>query len=332
MTTENGQSQSIVLGNFARSIAGPAPKLRLDADDLAAWIRDKYEALRCRCFRLDHDSSEGKGRTGIGGFVIPKRATPAEAAALIERQIAEFSRASESYAAVYPMMQRFFVGAVVVKQDVDDKALFAEVEYPFLVTPPEGVSSSFHQREEDVNLPAVVGHLQRLVDRFGGLLATNMQEDKDRYVKMLDSVMTRYEALMDRCFSMAGEREKLLDSHAERELRVHRTKMDIELTNKLYMALTTYGLGFLKRYLDMKGLGERDKGAETVIASMRELDPPHLLEFVHVVNGLPEAQKEKLAPIFDAVVSDLPADKKAALHDLLVAEMQKTAAAGESPK
>jgi len=323
MTTENGQSQSIVLNSFARSMAGPAPCLRLDLEDLGAWIRDKHDSLRCRCFRLDHDSSEGKGRTGIGGFVIPKKATPAEAAALIDRSVAEFSRASENFAAVYPVLQRFFVGAVRVKQDDDDRALFAEVEYPFLVTPPEGVASGFHQREEDVNLPAVVGHLQRLVDRFGGLLATNMQEDKDRYVTMLDSVMTRYEALMDRCFSMATQREQLLDAHAVREVQVFKSKMDIELTHKLYMALTTYGLGFLKKYLDAKALHQGDKGAETVIASMRELDPPHLLEFVHVVNGLPEAQKEKLAPIFDAVVGDLPPEKKEALHALLIAEMAK---------
>jgi hypothetical protein len=321
-------SNVVSLSSYASSLAGPTQQRRLDKEELAEWIREKSSPSlglgRCRSFRLDHDSSEGRGRTAITHFVLPKKATEAECAEILDKALAEFDRASENFAATYPSPQRFFVGAVIVKTDQDDKSAHAECEFPFLVTPPEGTASSFHQRDEETNLPAIVGHLQRLVDRSIGLLATNMQEDKDRLVTLLEKHMTHNDALLERCYRMATEREEALNSHALREVQVAKSKMDLELTHKLYMALTNYGLAFLKKYLEAKG-DSSTKETSAVVESLKDLDPPHLLEFVNVVNGLPEPQKERLAPIFALVVDSLDQEKKEKLNELLVSEMQRQA-------
>lgn len=306
----NGATAMVVspLSAFATRLAGPGPSRQLDTDDLARWIRDRSNAdqksRQCVLFSLCHDADDGRGRTAICQFSLGKKEPVELRESIIHGMVEEFSRASVVFAATYPRVQRFFVGAHL-RDDVAEPAIS---EYPFLVDPPPDAGAQHFQSDgPETNLSAVVGHLQRIIDKTVSLQSSNMQAMMDRLVDEKRDLMAHYEKVFEQRWEMAVKCETLLDAHAERTIRVEEARANLEIRGKLYASLANYGFAFLKKYIESK---EKTSPEGPIITAVKELAPAEMLSFINVVNALPDDKKEKFAPIIDLVVESWPNDRK----------------------
>lgn len=334
--SQNGFGLSLAspLDRYATHLAGPTKQHHLDKDELATWVRDRTDPRAKDChvlFVLTHDSEivGPNGRTMsqrslITTMAIPKKLSEPDREAIIEKLCSEFYRSSEMYVAKYPDLQRFFVGAMLK----DHKDEPANCEWPFLVSPPPDVAAAFYQNRADgeVSASALVGHLQRMLDRFGSLLVTNQQADKDRLLEQNKYIMDKYEQLFESRWQMALKHEELLDAKAMREVHMRKAILDMELTQKLYLDAAKYGFALLQRIVDSK---YGSKEGNPMLEAFQSLEPHEVLGMIGMVNSLPDEKKQKFLPVLAIAIKSMPEDRQLKIQELMKSAWEAKQNSGE---
>lgn len=308
---QNGTGTA-ALTTYASSLAGPQTSQRLDQEEVTEWIQKRARAdqgkNQCVMFSLSHDDKL-RGRTGITHFVVPKKISAEEQERLIADGVAELDRASWRFAATYPDMQRFFVGAHL-HDNVDEAAL---AEWPFNVSPPPGVAASY-QRDNEPDLGAALSQLQRLTDKAFSLLCSNMQADKDRLLAQNNALMEQNERLLNRRMDDAMRMEELLDQKSLRGVKEHEARMRLDLEYQIYKGLGTYGVALLKRFTEK---GDAPPKGDPMLDFAKTLEPKQLLT---IMNELTGEQQEQFKPIASAIADSMTDEKKQELAQLMFAQ------------
>lgn len=308
------------LAAYANQLAGAPAPMRLDKQALKDWmVRQLLPPPRGSgkkqivSFTLQHDDDKRQDRVVITEEEFPKTHAEAEREEALDRAVAEFARASEASAAVFPVVQRFYA----CSHWTLDRAEKADKEWPFLVSPPPDVAAAFHQRQEgEASMGPVVGHLQRLLDRSFGLVVSNNQSQLDRLTTLCETLLERYDVLFGQRWEMAVKCEKLLDEHAVREITVAEAQVNLQVKQELLAGLMKYGGAFAAKLL-----APQSAGTDAAVEGLKALDAGELFMLIKVVDNLDAEKRDKFAPLFRAVLNDLPADKAKCFKELIDGEM-----------
>lgn len=319
-TNGSGSSApSSALALHATQLAGPTVQRDLDRDDLAEWMWLKsspsQKSDRAVLFALSHDH-EKTGRSPITHARVPKALSDEERQRAIAEGVREFARAAQNYAATFPTIQRFFVGAVASERiDAD-----AVCEYPFLVSPPDDVAAGFYQKSEEPSASALVGHCQRLLDKVLSIHAAGVQNMLNLLADEKRDLLADNRQLSREHWDMRKQCEELLDAKAFRDVTTRKMLMDQELHQKLYMQAFKYGGALLERYLKLPASGEK----HPLLQLAESLSPEQLVPFAR---SLDAQQQETFAPMLAHILDTMPEDKKTrmarAIEEYELAEQAK---------
>lgn len=308
---------------------------RLDVDVLESWLLEQTDprlrSQQCVQFVLMLDAD--KGREVITQRTIDKKLSEDERSAAARSVAEDFDRSSRAFVSTYPRTMRVIISGHIRANDNAN----SHVQTAFLVAPDlmqngpgAGFDDAFGPPAEASSLPAVVGHLQRILDTTVRLVATTAQQDKDRLVEIWDKMQAHNDRLEKDRFEMRTQMEDLLDRKAARDAEVSERKAMADLQYRLFSSLMTYGLPIAAQIATQKfGLPAAATTEGHPLESLvKTLGPRQILQIADLLTPEQQGSFKLMAA---RLVEQWPPDKQAELMQCIAEANEKNEKKAEPP-
>ena len=312
--TSNGKPPLSRSFSSDRKRITPEISQQMDRAAIGAWVLyacdPERKKFQCQGFLLTNKNADEP----LDHFVVGKGLTHVERQAAVEQLVQRFHEASWEDACGYPFKQSYRILA----QLTDDPHGEPYVSKPFVVTPPPEAAEGFAERQGrssstgELDPKAVIGDLQRLLDRRMTLDAENTQALLDRMADAEQRARDREERIAADREKLWLDRERLLSEQADRESKNYAQRIEAEAYGQLVGGALKYGSAFANMFMEQKfggGMaGQMQKLADT-------LEPAQFYMMMTLMNP---TQKEAMRPFAEKIVMSWPEDKRlafAAAHE-----------------